>query len=169
MKPSLGFKDAVTTAWKNLTNFNGRSRRSEFWWYMLAFWISEEIIGGIMAHFLPGLASAIVQSLLWAFAFAVTARRLHDGGHSLLWVATSWVSSLALNICLLTSDGWTDFMATQNPQDLIAALSSPLFIILSLIATVSGLATLLFCCMDGTPGRNKYGDSPKYETNTTAA
>lgn len=162
MKPSLGFKDAVTTALKNLANLKGRSRRSEFWWFMLVFWIAEEIIGGVMALILPSLASAIIQSLLWGFAFAVTARRLQDGGHSLVWVTVSWISSIALNVYLLTSEGWQEFIATQNPQDMIAALSSPILIALSIIATVAGFVTFIFCCMDGTPGTNKYGESPKY-------
>lgn len=123
--PSLSFKEALCKAWSNLTNLKGRSRRSEFWWFMLVFYIALQIVSGILSLFLPELASTVVQSILMGFAFAVTVRRLQDGGHSMLWVAISWVANLALNVSLFASDEWTTFQATANPEDLIAVLTLP--------------------------------------------
>lgn len=31
--PSMGFAESVNSVLKNMLNFNGRSRRSELWWY----------------------------------------------------------------------------------------------------------------------------------------
>lgn len=42
--PQVGFIDAVKLAFKNYINFNGRSRRSEFWW----FYLFNFIIGFIL-------------------------------------------------------------------------------------------------------------------------
>ena len=103
------------------------------------------------------------------FAFAVTVRRLQDGGHSMLWVAISWVANLALNVSLFASDEWTTFQATANPEDLIAVLTLPQVALLGTVTTITGLVTIVFCCMDGTPGPNKYGESPKYAVKQDSA
>ena len=36
-KPQLGFTEANQLVASRLTDFNGRSRRSEYWWTMLSF------------------------------------------------------------------------------------------------------------------------------------
>ena len=38
-KPQLGFGEAVKVAMSRLTDIKGRSRRSEYWWTLLAFLI----------------------------------------------------------------------------------------------------------------------------------
>ena len=160
--PSLSFKEALCKAWSNLTNLKGRSRRSEFWWFMLVFYIALQIVSAILGMFLPELTSTVIESVLMGFAFAVTVRRLQDGGHSMLWVAVSWVASLALNVSLFASDEWTTFQATANPEDMVAVFTLPQVVLLGTVTTITGLVTIVFCCMDGTPGPNKYGESPKY-------
>ena len=42
--PQVGFIDAIKLAFKNYVNFNGRSRRSEYWWFVLFNIIIEIII-----------------------------------------------------------------------------------------------------------------------------
>lgn len=64
--PSLSFKEALCKAWSNLTNFKGRSRRSEFWWFMLVFYIALQIVSGILSLFLPELASTSLRAFSWA-------------------------------------------------------------------------------------------------------
>ena len=54
------------------------------------------------------------------------------------------------------------FQATANPEDLIAVFTLPQVSLLGTVTTITGLVTIVFCCMDGTPGPNKYGESPKY-------
>ena len=105
------------------------------------------------------------------FAFAVTVRRLQDGGHSMLWVAISWVANLALNVSLFASDEWTTFQATANPEDLIAVLTLPQVALLGTVTTITGLVTIVFCPEDFTdeksfskyrPGHADYAGSIKY-------
>lgn len=42
--PSVGFGDAVKSSLNRLTDFKGRTRRSEFWWTILAYYICVLII-----------------------------------------------------------------------------------------------------------------------------
>ena len=57
--PQVGFIDAIKLAFKNYVNFNGRSRRSEFWW----FYLFNIIIGIIISI----LAKLITQYLIYHF------------------------------------------------------------------------------------------------------
>ena len=34
-KPTMGFVEAIKTCYAKYFNFNGRARRSEFWWFYL--------------------------------------------------------------------------------------------------------------------------------------
>lgn len=43
-KPQLSFGEAIKFASGRVTDFKGRSRRSEYWWFMLAFLIGYFII-----------------------------------------------------------------------------------------------------------------------------
>ena len=43
--PSMSFSDALYNTWLNITNFDGRSRRSELWWSFLVYFISTCIAG----------------------------------------------------------------------------------------------------------------------------
>lgn len=63
---------------KNYTNFNGRARRKEFWFYMLTVYVV-----GILANIIDAMIGVPIFSAIWSlFTFlptlAVSARRLHD-------------------------------------------------------------------------------------------
>ena len=93
--PQLGFSEAVRLAMSRLFDFNGRSRRSEFWWFMLAFYIVCYVVGFIISLFLPALPAAIINSSFWIVAMGVTVRRLQDNGHSKWWVFLSFIICLS--------------------------------------------------------------------------
>lgn len=162
-KPSLGFVESVRKVMANLTNFSGRSRRSEFWWFMLAFIIGVYCLQFILTIFMSTAAESILATLLWFLPLSVTARRLQDRGHSKWWVIVSWIASLTLSIGMMQT-GFYDLLTqvNVNPKDLAAAFSSPLITLSSLVGTVTGIAIFVFCLLDGKPEPNKYGDSPKY-------
>ena len=50
-KPQLSFGEAIKLASGRVTDFKGRSRRSEYWWFMLAFLIG--LLGKILPPILP--------------------------------------------------------------------------------------------------------------------
>ena len=78
--PSMGFSESVKSVLSNLLNFNGRSRRSELWWYYLAYILVAMALNLMLTPFpiLLGVIATVLQLTLWA----VTVRRLHDRGHS---------------------------------------------------------------------------------------
>lgn len=119
---------------KRYADFNGRSRRKEYWMFMLLQMIVLVVLGGIFGIAAaigggdngPGALAWVVFAIIMIFGLAmivpgiaVTVRRLHDQGKS----------------------GW--------------------FYLISLVPYVGAIVLLVFMCIDGIPGPNEYGESPK--------
>ncbi|MCC4631883.1 DUF805 domain-containing protein [Xanthomonas dyei] len=119
---------------KRYADFEGRSRRKEYWMFMLLQVIVLVVLGimfGIAAAVMggengPGPLAWVVGAIMAIFvlalivpSIAVTVRRLHDQGKS----------------------GW--------------------FYLISFVPYVGGFIVLVFMCLEGTPGPNQYGESPK--------
>jgi uncharacterized membrane protein YhaH (DUF805 family) len=114
-------------ALKRYAEFNGRSRRKEYW----LFTLYNIVI--FMVLYLAGLVLLLRSSIYVVFfglaflywlavlvpGLAVCVRRLHD----------------------IDKSGW--------------------FILISLIPAVGGIILIVLLCLDGTPGGNTYGPSPK--------
>jgi uncharacterized membrane protein YhaH (DUF805 family) len=114
-------------ALKRYAEFNGRSRRKEYW----LFTLYNIVI--FMVLYLAGLVLLLRSSIYVVFfglaflywlavlvpGLAVCVRRLHD----------------------IDKSGW--------------------FILISLIPAVGGIILIVLLCLDGTPGDNRYGPSPK--------
>lgn len=164
-KPQLGFSEAVKLAWSRLTEVSGRSRRSEFWWAMLAYVICSWIVSTVASVALPILAAQIVGTLFSLLTLPLMIRRVQDTGHSKWWPIASWVAGAVLNIYIAGSDAM-DALTSVNPdpEALVDLFTSPVVIVCSLIAMVAGIVTFIFCLLDSQPETNKYGDSPKYYT-----
>jgi len=114
-------------ALKRYAEFNGRSRRKEYWIYTLYNIVIYMVL--YLAGFVTLLRSSIYMvffGLAFVYALAVLVpslsvcvRRLHD----------------------IDKSGW--------------------FILIGLIPAVGGIILLVLLCLDGTPGDNRYGPSPK--------
>ena len=91
----MNMMEAVVSVFKNWKDFRGRACRSEFWYFYLAtsilyivfyfvdpatspFEVPEEVPG-------LGLLTNIITLILLIPSLSVTARRLHDRGHSGWW------------------------------------------------------------------------------------
>ena len=91
----MGMNEAVVSVLKNWKNFHGRACRSEFWYFYLAtsilyivfyfvdpatspFEVPEEVPG-------LGMLTNLITLILLIPSLSVTARRLHDRGHSGWW------------------------------------------------------------------------------------
>ncbi|WP_370178700.1 DUF805 domain-containing protein [Alteriqipengyuania sp.] len=119
---------------KRYADFEGRSRRLEYWMFQLGQWIlfiaMALVIGAVDAAGDPlergGISDLLTIPLVIVWLallipnLAVTVRRLHDQDKS----------------------GW--------------------WILLNLIP-LGGLVLLVFMFLDGTPGENQFGPSPKEE------
>ena len=85
----MNFQQAVKFCLAEYATFSGRAARSEFW-----YWQLFQMIGGLMAEIFDfgiGLDSGPMSTIFWVLtvlpSLAVTARRLHDTGHSAWWMA----------------------------------------------------------------------------------
>ena len=93
------FPEAIALFFKNYVNFNGRSTRSEYWWYVLFNSIVVLVLGFIAK--LVGISDAAGNSPLtsiWSLVvfipgLSICVRRLHD-------IGKSWVSMLIVLIPL---------------------------------------------------------------------
>lgn len=158
--PVLGFGEAIKTVFGKLTDFNGRARRSEFWWFVLLYVIVYLIISAIVKN---PVASIVVQTILMLLSVAVTVRRLHDRGHSGWWVAASILLSLFSSV-YTTSKGYLEAMNTVNPstETMTEMISDPLVLIPSVLSAIANITIFVFTLLDSDKEPNKYGDSPKY-------
>ncbi len=114
-------------ALKRYAEFNGRSRRKEYWMFTLYNIVITMVLyvagllllmRGSIAMVFFGLAIIYWLAVLVP-GLAVCVRRLHD----------------------IDKSGW--------------------FILVSLIPAVGGIILLVLLCLDGTPGDNRFGPSPK--------
>lgn len=118
--------------YKRYADFSGRSRRKEYWMFILftvIVYAALVLLGGGLDTMDDPTAEAefgIWQILLLIFAvgtfipaLAVQVRRFHDQDKS----------------------GW--------------------FVLLGFIPLIGGLIVLVFMCLEGTPGPNRFGADPK--------
>lgn len=150
---------------ENYTNFKGRARRSEYWYFTLAniiisilLMLVDKALGlkiGIsnlysLAVFLPGLAVAV--------------RRLHDIGKSGKLLLLIYVLIIILAVIMVFS-GLSFFMSAMSGMSGMPVGSGEMpglgfFIPLLLIVAISIWMLVLFCT-EGNHGPNKYGADPK--------
>lgn len=110
----MNIVEATKLFFTRYTDFNGRSRRSEFWWASLAI----GIIGSIVTAILGDL------SFIWSLAIlipslAITVRRLHDIGKSGWWYLISLIPLVGLIIMIVfcCKDSTEDNQWGPNPKN----------------------------------------------------
>jgi len=159
--PTMGFTESVKTVLSKQTDFTGRARRSELWWYYLLYFIVNFAVTRLFAA--NFLVSTVVSFLLQLTLFSVTVRRLHDRNIS------GWLVGIALLIGIASSiycyaTGLYDMLQAVNPNDkeLMSAIFNPVFLGIGIVSTAVNLIILVLCVLDGKPAANKYGASTKY-------
>lgn len=69
----MTFVESIQTCFSKYVEFNGRAKRSEFWWFVL-FTFLGSLVTGALHEYLSALFSLVVLLP----SLAVAARRLHD-------------------------------------------------------------------------------------------
>ena len=139
----------ATLPFKKYADFTGRSRRKEYWMYVLLLIVVGIVIGvveralGLAALIGPyGPITALFMLATLVPSLAVGVRRLHDTNRSGWWLLI----------------GYGPFLLS-----LVATFlgSLSLAMILSLVGLVGFIVLLVFMVLEGNRGPNQYGADPK--------
>lgn len=160
--PQLSFAEAVKLNFARITDFKGRSRRSELWWNYLVYTILTFCLSLLLGT--NFIFIAIISFFLQLVIVPVTIRRMHDGGHSGIWVVAAVLLNIATNVYGFMK-GFAS-IGDLSPEEVISVISNPAFIGLSLASLIVEIVIFIFAVMDGTKGENKYGASTKYIVET---
>ena len=144
---------------ENYTNFSGRARRSEYWYFALM----NLIIAIITAIIDKSLGLKFGTNTIYSLAvfipgLAVAVRRLHDIGKSGKLLLLFYVIIIVLAIVMVFS-GISVFMSGVSPSSM-SSLGIGFFIPLLLIVAIAIWMLVLFFT-NGDSGSNKYGADPK--------
>ena len=153
---------------RRYAEFSGRSRRKEYWMYTLGVVILFIVLsilmvitggsaimaaasnpaasgGALAAMGVFGIIILVVSLALIIPSLAVGVRRLHDIDR------TGWWLALPIGIAVLTG--------------LVGSSSATLAMILNLLYLASAILLLVFYCIEGTKGPNRFGEDPKGGTS----
>ena len=109
----MNFIEAVKRAFTHYADFKTRSRRSEYWWFV----VFNTIVSSVFAAALPELAG-IWSLVILVPGLALTVRRLHDVGKSgwyYLWLLVPVVGTILVLIQLF-KDSTADNQWGPNPK-----------------------------------------------------
>ncbi|MGN6817121.1 MAG: DUF805 domain-containing protein [Sphingomonas sp.] len=162
---------------KRYADFSGRSRRQEFWMYMLllvVIWMvafaammvmgvgamsmagvnadGTPRVGGMAGMFASMGIFAVIFGIIWLAllipTIAVSVRRLHDTDRSGFWLLMP-IGIYVLAIVVIIAGA-----ANQSSAMMIFGT------ILSLLQWVASIVLLVFYCLPGTNGPNRFGADP---------
>lgn len=122
---------------KRYADFSGRSRRKEYW----AFFLLTLVLGCIVAV-LSGMGAAMLDPMSAASGGSLGMGVLLFVGFALAF----FIPGLAVQV------------RRFHDQD-----KSGWFVLLNFIPYLGGLIVLVFMCLEGTKGPNRFGPDPKEE------
>ena len=84
----MNFTQSIEICFKKFSVFEGRARKSEFWWFQL-FCLLAQVTGALLDYLLGysenGAFEWVAYIIILLPSLAVGARRLHDSGRSGWW------------------------------------------------------------------------------------
>lgn len=148
---------------KRYFDFSGRSRRKEYWMFVLftiicsfALGIADELLGltygdtnGLRQN---GVLSSLFSLATFVPSLAVAVRRLHDTDRSGWWLFLPFIAAIVVVAVAVSS-------LTRGTGDL-AGFGTGMILTLVVLG-ISGIVLLVFFCIDGTRGPNRFGEDPK--------
>ena len=163
---------------KRYAEFSGRSPRAEYWWFILFMSIFYVVVmfglfgsanalsfasGDPSAAVAGGLGiAALFIGLFWLAVFiptiAVQVRRMHDLDRSGWWIGGFYLIYLLYAVASFGLIGAAAASGDAEPSGALAlvALSG----IIGLAFLIYTIVLLVFFCMPGTKGANRYGPDP---------
>ena len=120
--------------YKRYFDFSGRSRRQEYWMFTLLYVLVALFFGGFMIGGIVGLESNQTPGPVFWIGFAGL----------MLFLLASLIPSIAVAV------------RRFHDQD-----QSGWMYLLSFIPSVGSIVLIVFMCLDGTKGENRFGPDPK--------
>ncbi len=118
----MSFAEAIQTCFKKYVDFNGRARRSEYWYFWLFTFILSSVLtavgNAIGITWLAGVAGLAVLLP----SIAVSVRRLHDIGKAGIWVLIGFIPCIGEILLIIWACKDSDPGDNQfgpNPKDSI--------------------------------------------------
>ena len=168
------------TPLKKYAQFSGRAPRAEFWWfflftliiYMVAWFLLAGTMMGAAAGGEPSTAmlpamggGMIIMTLCWLAlivpTIAVQVRRLHDTNRSAWWIGAFYILYAVYFVMLFGS--MASMMASAAAGETAAPTGAGSMLAtgaLGLVMFIYGIVLLVFFCLPGTPGPNRFGLDP---------
>ena len=122
--------------YRRYADFSGRSRRKEYWMFTLFSVIVSIVLVGMLFGGMSGISDT-GEPQMGMLAYLAT-------GLLVLWGLGSLVPSIAVQV------------RRFHDQD-----KSGWFVLLGFIPYVGGIIVLVFMCLEGTRGSNRFGPDPK--------
>jgi uncharacterized membrane protein YhaH (DUF805 family) len=168
---------------KRYAEFSGRSSRAELWWFVLGFfvfWIAAVILlFGVLAglgasHGAPSAGIVGAFGIIWLLFvigslallvpwLAVQVRRLHDIDRSGWWLGGFYLLYLIYAVLMgSVMFGMVAAMKAGNAPPDPAAFGAGFGIVglLGLLQFVYMIVLIVFYCLPGTAGPNRFGPDP---------
>ena len=159
--PIINFQKAVLLAFQKYFQVSGRSRRAEFWWFILFYQIFALVTIILSASpFTVSFIAPIGCLVLGIPSITITTRRLHDIGLSGWWQLPFFLGTFLSFVGTLT----LLFMGIVTDSDRNPVLNSTFFIgsgLLFLLLIGIILMWIKLLSKDGQQGDNKFGTDPK--------
>lgn len=153
----MSFIESIKTVLSKYAVFNGRARRSEFWWYYLAVVIVETVL--YVALIAPGLGEYTAATLEYAAAADPAAAVPVMPGS----LATGYLIVSLVGLALLLP---TLGVMVRRLHD---TGRSGFWVLLNLIVLVGQIILIVWWASNGTPGPNQHGPDPKAPAQPTVA
>lgn len=162
----MTFVQAVKSGFRNALNFQGRSRRPEYWWFFLFVFLGAFAIGVIEHAALGGQQwlTRIFQLIVFLPFLAVAWRRLQDTGRPGWWIllpsavviASAVIAgSISRQMMLRLVDG------TTPPESAMMGGQASLVLLLAVLQVVAGAVIIWWMSRPSQRGANAYGPEPK--------
>ncbi|MBX2905387.1 MAG: DUF805 domain-containing protein [Taibaiella sp.] len=158
-------------ALKKYATFSGRSRRKEFWMFVL-FYIIFYIVAIILDHLLGlnwsptggGLIASLFSLAMLVPTVAVHVRRFHDIGKSgwyyVLFFLGYVVSTIIFAIKIAALAIAAGFSPTEMDPAVVMQFATP-FLVWFLVMLILSITLIYLMAKDSKPGPNKWGPNPK--------
>lgn len=153
----MSFIESIRTVLSKYAVFNGRARRSEYWWYVLAVAIVSTILFVILVA--PGYGAYMTSLAEYSAAGDPAAPIPTMPGSLTTGYAIMSIFNLAL---LLPGLGVTVRRLHDTGR-------SGFWIFFALVPIVGPIMLIVWTATAGTPGPNQYGPDPKAVAQTAAA